>query len=94
MSMLHVDHHAACPCPCCMSMSMLHVNIHAACLCPWCMSCPCYISMFMLHVHKRIFFHSIEFNYAPRSFIVTWTKILNVNLTITFKILTNILYRK
>ncbi len=56
--------HAACPCPCCISLSMLHVTIHAAFQCPSpCLilhvlvhgacPCPCFccMNLSMVHVH-------------------------------------------
>ncbi len=36
--MLHDQSHAACTCPCCMSMSILHIHVHVACPCQCCMS--------------------------------------------------------
>jgi hypothetical protein len=65
-SKLHVNVHAACPCPWCMPISMLHVHVHGAFPFPCCMSmsmlhvhvhaacpCPCCMSMSMMHVHVQ-----------------------------------------
>ncbi len=62
--MLHDQIHAACPCPCCMSMSILHVHVHTACPCPYCMPCPCCMFMSMLHfmsiLHSMSVLHSMS----------------------------------
>jgi hypothetical protein len=43
--MLHDQNHAACTCPCCMSMSILH-DVHVACPCQCCLPMPMSMSMF------------------------------------------------